>query len=155
MAMAEIVVALEGVDELLRRLERAASNAVLRAAMERATALIQARLAVYPPAARKPQPFKTDKQRRFFFAALRDGRIEAPYRRTGTLGRRWTATISGAGLDLVGRVGNNTTYGPYVMARAEQAAYHAGVWPVAEDVAEQATGDVLDIFRDAVQMALG
>ena len=103
----------------------------------------------------RPQPFKTDKQRRFFFAALREGRIEVPYRRTMTLGRRWTTEISGSGLDLVGRVGNNTSYGPFVMARADQAAYHAGVWPLAEDVAEQATGDVLGIFTDAVQAALG
>ena len=88
-------------------------------------------------------------------AALREGRIEVPYRRTGTLGRRWTTEIGGAGDELVGTVGNHTSYGPFVMARAGQAAYHAGVWPVAEDVAEQATGDVLGIFRDAVQMALG
>jgi hypothetical protein len=153
--MAEIVVAVEGIAELLRRVERAASAAVLRAAMVRATALVQNRLVVYPPAQRRPQPFKTDKQRRFFFAALREGRIEVPYRRTMTLGRRWTTEISGSGLDLVGRVGNNTSYGPFVMARADQAAYHAGVWPLAEDVAEQATGDVLGIFTDAVQAALG
>jgi hypothetical protein len=153
--MAEIVVAVDGIEALLSRVERAVGNAVLRAAMEKATALIQARLAVYPPAQRRPMTFVSDKQRRFFFAALREGRIEVPYRRTGTLGRRWTTEISGSGLDLVGRVGNNTSYGPYVMGRASQAAYHAGNWQVAEDVGTQATGDVLDIFRDAVQTALG
>ena len=153
--MAEIVVDVEGIPELQSRLGRAIGNAVLRGAMVQATALVQERLAIYPPAAHRRMHFKTDKQRRFFFAALREGKIQVPYARTGTLGRRWTTTVAGSGDDLVGRVGNNTSYGPYVMSRADQAAYHAGVWPVAEDVAEQAEGDVLGIFQQAVQAGLG
>ena len=154
--MAEIVVEVRGIEELQARLGRALSQAVLRAAMTRATALVQQRLAVYPPQAHRGLGgFKSDKQRRFFFAALREGRIEVPYVRTGTLGRRWTTEIAGEGDDLVGTVGNQTSYGPYVMDRDLQAPMHQGVWPVAQEMAEQAAGDVLGIFQQAVQGALG
>jgi hypothetical protein len=151
----DIVVTVEGIEELQARLGRALSNAVLRGAMVQATALVQERLNVYPPASHKPMIWASEKQRRFVMAAIREGRIEVPYRRTMTLGRRWTTAVSGSGDDLTGTVGNNTSYGPYVMGRADQAAYHAGTWPVAEDVAERATGDVLGIFQDAVQAGLG
>lgn len=153
--MADIVVTVEGIPELQARLGRALSDAVLRGAMTQATALVQRRLAVYPPASHRKMVWVSEKQRRFFFAALREGTIEVPYRRTGTLGRRWTSAITGSGDNLVGTVGNNTSYGPYVMSRADQAAYHAGVWPVAEDVADQMTDDVLGIFQQAVQAGLG
>jgi hypothetical protein len=153
--MSEIVVEVQGIEELQARLGRAVSNAVLSGAMQRACALIQERLALYPPASHRRIQWASEKQRRFVMAAIREGRIEVPYRRTGTLGRRWTTAISGSGDDLTGTVGNNTTYGPYVMSRDMQAAYHAGTWPVAEAVANQAEGDVLGIFQDAVQAGLG
>lgn len=35
------------------------------------------------------KPFQTDKQRRYFFAALRDGRITSPYKRTGAMQAGW------------------------------------------------------------------
>lgn len=39
--------------------------------------------------------FFSDKQRRYFFAALKDGRIDTPYRRTGTLRGSWSASRQG------------------------------------------------------------
>lgn len=155
MAGSQFVVEVDGIEELMRRLDRAASSAVLRAAMGAACNLVQSRLAVYPAASHGKMPWKSEKQRRFVMAGIRDGTIEVPYRRTGTLGRRWTSSVSGEGLDVVGEVGNNTVYGPYVMDRHDQAMYHAGTWPLAQDVAEQAMGDVTEIFRDAVETALG
>ena len=37
--------------------------------------------------------FKSDRQRRFFFWALKSGAITVPYRRTGTLGRSWNMNV--------------------------------------------------------------
>jgi hypothetical protein len=130
------------------------SSAVLQAAMQSSCYLVQNRLAVYPAASRKPMVWKSEKQRRYVMAAIREGTIEVPYRRTGTLGRRWTSRVWGAGMDTMGEVGNNTSYGPFVMDRTSQAMYHAGTWPVAQDVAEGALGDVVGLFQDAVQTAL-
>lgn len=132
MAGSGFVVEVDGIDDLMARLERAASSAVLRAAMQAACNLVQREVAVYPPA-----------------------RSGSTYRRTGTLGRRWTSKVSGSGTDVEGVVGNNTAYGPYVMDWHDQAWMHVGIWPIAQDVAGQAMGDVVGIFRDAVQAALG
>ena len=50
-------------------------------------------LSNYPKARKKKmvdvygRTFKTDKQRRGFFAKLKDGQITVPYKRPGTLGR--------------------------------------------------------------------
>jgi hypothetical protein len=132
MAGAGFVVQVEGIEELIARLDRAASSAVLRAAMQASCDLVQRQLAVYPPA-----------------------RSGSQYRRTGTLGRRWTTKVTGAGYDVEGVVGNNTAYGPYVMDWHDQAWMHVGVWPIAQDVAGQAENEIAAIFEDAVSAALG
>lgn len=132
MAGSAFVVQVDGIEELLQRLDRAASSAVLRAAMQASCDLVQRQLAVYPPA-----------------------RSGSTYRRTGTLGRRWTTRVSGSGYDVEGVVGNNTAYGPYVMDWHQQAWMHVGVWPIAQDVAGQAEGEIAAIFADAVSAALG
>ena len=128
-----LLVQVEGVEELIERLDRTLSSAVLRAAMQEACNLVQRMVAVYPAASHKPMTWESEKQRRFVMAGIREGTIEVPYRRTGKLGQRWTTSVRGAGLDIEGVVGNNTTYGPYVMDRDSQAGYHAGTWPVAQD----------------------
>jgi len=103
-------------------------------------------LAKYPPQkhlTRKQvygQTFKTDKQRRGFFAKLRSGEIEVPYRRgqspgSEALGRKWTIEARSA-LEVV--VGNNVSYGPLVQSRSDQSLYHKATgWQTTDDVAEQ------------------
>lgn len=62
------------------------------------------------------------------------------YRRTGTLGRGWTSAQpqwSGSGPAFVGKLGNATPYGPFVQG-PKQASMHAGIWPKAESIAEEA-----------------
>lgn len=73
-------------------------------------------------------------------------RSESRYRRTGTLGRRWTTRrISAPG--MVGReVGNNTEYAPWVQSSELQAYMHRGVWQTDEDVIRrEAPGIVRDV----------
>jgi hypothetical protein len=99
-------------------------------------------LARYPAASGRAQPFRSAKSRRFFFAALRDGRISVPYRRGGPgsqgLGRRWLVTPDGLGATLA----NSASYAGLVQGeRAEQARYHRGTWPGVEEVAAQMERD--------------
>lgn len=51
----------------------------------------QKRITKYPPRyqGKLPGGFKSEKQRRYFFWALREGIIQVPYQRTGTYGRAW------------------------------------------------------------------
>lgn len=149
----KILVEVEGLDELLERFGRLEGFGVLRPAMDAAVKLLQNELAIYPPQAHKRMGgFKSDKQRRYVMMLVRTGQV--PYRRTGTLGRSWTTSVETTGNDMIGRVGNAVNYGPYVMDRSQQAYAHQGVWPVAQDVAEQNAETVLGVFADAVQRAL-
>jgi hypothetical protein len=61
--------------------------------------------------------FVSDKQRRFFFAALEDGRITVPYKRTQALSNAWT--VIGKGYQSI--IANQQPYAGYVMGDNEQA----------------------------------
>lgn len=152
--MADAVIEVIGLEDVLKRLGDAASPAVLAKGMHRAVAIVQKAVAVYPPASgRSMGPFKSERQRRYVMVLVSTGQI--PYRRTGTLGRRWTTSVEGSGVDIVGRIGNNTTYGPYVMGNeGTQASYHVGTWPRAVEVAERNKGEVVNCFAVVAQEAL-
>ena len=87
----------------------------------------------YPPEPGRPQPFKTAKQRRAFFAMLRDGRIKVPYPRTMTLLNAWQQSSDGFYVE------NNTRYAFLVQGeRKEQARYHQETgWHAVERIAEE------------------
>jgi hypothetical protein len=116
----------ESMRRLFATLDRVTAVATLNPPMQRSLARMQHDLQVYPAASRKPQPFKSDKQRRFVMALIREGKV--PYRRTGNLGRKWTTHVSTSSNGIEGTVGNNTDYGPYVQSASGQAAYHQGTW---------------------------
>lgn len=66
---------------------------------------------------------------------------DTAYRRTGTLGRLWTAAtreVYEVGHHVwEGRVGNATPYGPFVQDPDRQAPWHAGRWKTTDDVIEE------------------
>jgi hypothetical protein len=105
-----------------------------------------------PPPERKPQPFKSDKQRRFVMAALSRGEI--PYKRTGNLGRKWTSHISTSTNGLEGTVGNNVPYAPFVQSASGQSAYHQGVWSTDLQVFDRHHAAIERDFLTAIERAL-
>ena len=62
--------------------------------------------------------FVSDKQRRFFFAALADGRISVPYKRTQELHDAWR--VEGKGYQSI--IVNEKPYASYVMGEAGEQA---------------------------------
>lgn len=76
------------------------------------------------------------------------------YRRTGTLGRRWTTRID-PGNPLVGRVGNNTRYAPEVQSATYQRwnAYKMG-WSTDWQVLERNRAAIIREFQDAIGNAV-
>jgi len=96
----------------------------------------------YPPQRNAPQPFKTDRQRRWFFWALRTGQITVPYQRTGRLANSWRARQEGWSHWVLE---NSAAYAALVVGRGKQAKYHEGHWWVAEDIIEN---DVPNLTRD-------
>lgn len=109
----EIEITWDGLDQLRMRLQRmageyaATTGRTLPDAMRRSLYMLVFTLAKYP------------RQRR-----PASGR--APYRRTGTLGRRWTEDIqvTRQPWGLKGSAGNNTEYGPLVQSARFQQPWH-------------------------------
>lgn len=76
--------------------------------------------------AHRPQPFKTDKQRRYFFYALRTGLIEVPYKRgsspnSETMSKQFGVSERDGGETAA--IGNRASYAPMLIGR-KQAMYH-------------------------------
>jgi hypothetical protein len=84
-------------------------------------------LRAYPPhryvtrQAAYGRTFQSDKQRRWFFAALKDGRLKIPYPRTQTLSRGWHQV--GRGAQSI--IANETPYAGLVMGDGEQSRHAA------------------------------
>lgn len=117
---------------LQQRLDTDDPGSTVRRVMSRAVIRVQAGMMHYPPQ-----------------------RAGSWYRRTGTLGRRWTTEIINTGDGLVGKVGNNTEYGPMVQSELFQANVHAGTWQTDRDVMDKEEPEIQREFaalvRDAVR----
>lgn len=100
--------------------------------------------------------FQSAKQRRWFFAALRSGAIEVPYRRTGTIGRTNFGEVRKLGNDIAGVIGNNTVYAPWVISsekignRGPQAKFHKG-WYTLQGVVQKAKDGIIKIYEDWIE----
>lgn len=146
-------ITIEGLDDLLARLDKISDGSkALHDGMQRAADMVQGKVKVYPKASGKPQPFKTDKSRRWFFANLREGNINVPYKRGPTLGTKWAVEVAGDG--SWAKIGNNTPYAKLVQGRDDQAAYHKGTWQTAEDTLDDNTKNVVEELRAVIQAAL-
>lgn len=145
---------LESIQDRLRTIEQL--KRVL-AALESATVYLVGILADYPPERHEPQPFKTDKSRRYFFYALEAGLIDVPYKRgispnSQDLKHRWTTAQVGP---LAYEAGNNAGYGPYVQDAEKQTAYHKATgWLTIQDVEQREREAVLQFLRTQIQLGL-
>lgn len=131
----------EGVEEIVSALRRELD--VVLAPVTQAIAVDgQNRLSNYPAARRAKQAFQTAKQRRGFFAKLRAGQIEVPYRRGGkrseTLGRKWQIVPANG---PTRRLINPARYAALVHHGKKQAGYHKGTWPTDEATARDLEND--------------
>lgn len=126
-----ITIRITGIDDVINRLDHAAGNEALRRAMERSVERLRNRMADYPPQ-----------------------RSGSSYRRTGTLGRRWTTRVEALSAGVRGRVGNNTSYGPFVQSQAFQASVHRGRWQTDQQVLERELETIEGYFREEVQRSL-
>lgn len=166
-----MIVQIEGMEKLLAKLRSDVVRRHALAGMEAAVSNLHADIAKYPmvtPGRHQfssdlGQHFKSDKQRRWFFASLRDGSLQIPYKRVGKPGGlagggpglqggwrgRWWAT----GDNIIGEVSNPCEYGPYVQG-AEQTPFHAeGGWRTLPAAANAMMDQVKQIFTEALQNA--
>lgn len=152
----DLNIQVRGVDQLVLKLGRLVAFTNLRPAMTESLNKVWGDLAKYPhrPTSGTFAGFKSEKQRRWFFAALREGLIEVPYRRTGTLGRSWTMRIDSTMDGIEGRIGTNIVYAPWVQDRDRQAAIHQGRWQTAQDVLEKLKDWIVRRFNSQIKRLL-
>ena len=127
--MAQIEI--QGIDALFRKLGNVTAISTLRPPMQRAVFRIEAGMKKYPS---PPSGSR--------------------YRRTRRLGNAWTIKIDQSANGLVGTVGNNTSYGPWVQSSMFQAAVHQGRWQTDQDVATKETPAIIADFEQAIGAAL-
>lgn len=130
---------IEGVEKLNGKLKRLINLQAYRHGLQAAALHVKGQAASYPHVSRRPQPFKTDKQRRGFFARLKAGLIDVPYRRgispnSERMDAKWAITMLS---DLRAAAINTATYAGLVLDRLNQARYHQETgWKTVQDVAE-------------------
>lgn len=76
------------------------------------------------------------------------------YRRTGTLGRLWSAATPefqtlGGGFEA--SIGNATPYGPWVQSAGQQASAHRGRWTTDDEAVSRQRAEIDRTFADALQ----
>lgn len=155
-----MTVQITGVDNLVSKLRILGKLQVVRAYMQAGAEYIKGKLAVFPAQRRLTrtevygQPFQSEKQKRFFFAALADGRIEVPYHRDESeasyrFGDRWNIAESDKGLTQT--IDNDTPYGHWVMGDDQSLFMQAMGWHKVSDIAEEVTDHVIEMIRTGIE----
>jgi len=144
-------VTIRGLDELRAKLGPQLTSQVFRGPTKRAGDRLEQALTTYPePPKNYRMQFKTDRQRRFFFAALRFGRISVPYRRTRNLAKGWILRFLEKTDEFRVEVTNRMPYLPWVMGPKEQAAIHKGRWQTTDQVAQKTNIAIAGDFTRAI-----
>jgi hypothetical protein len=159
--MTEIIHTITGADEVIRAMEEAGDLNPVKRIIQMAGFHLKSIIAEYPPIRRLTRKevygssFKTIKQRKFFFWALRNGRIEVPYVRGSSPGseslkHRWTVASILDGLGV--SIGNNASYVKWVQDKEFQSKYHAaGGWiPAQTTLEKERTNIVQEITTEIV-----
>lgn len=152
---------LRGLDELLAEISQWPDLALAagEVGMNGALLYLHEQIPPYPP---PPAPgsfpgFVSDKQRRWFFWALRSGRIQIPYVRGGTLGKTITTNVDVADVEITGSIGSNRFYAPWVVGKDYpgeavrgqqmwQARIHQGRWWQFDEIIDQHSEKAGDEF---------
>ena len=168
---------IDGMDELLAKIKTLQELKPVIAAIRAAAVYVRGAVITAVPqtkvvtrASVYGSSFKSIKQRKFFFAALRDGRIEVPYRRgmskkseaftkkasgEESKGSKGSWTISERNNGLTQVVGSNASYGPYLMDPQKQTAYAKAMgWQTTQAIADETTSEVTRILRQEIDRYL-
>lgn len=136
-----IQVKVQGVAELAAALEKIRSSSFRRYFSEQFyQKRLKPELLKQPRPRRAPMHFESDKQRRYFFAALSRNQIKVPYERTNTLRQSWSFYGNADG----GVVTNRALYAMFVLGSPGQSRYHERWWRTIDEIAADAAGNRLD-----------
>ena len=126
-----VSIQIKGIDTLIQKLGKVEGTKHLRQPMQRAVYRLQGRMAQYPAQ-----------------------RTNSSYRRTGTLGRKWTSKIEQGNGIIRGKVGNNASYAPLVQSYQFQARIHRGLWQTDRYIVDTEYRTIVRDFEDTIKNTL-
>lgn len=129
--MSNVSIQIKGIDALVQKLGKVEGTKHLRPPMQRSVYRLQARMAQYPAQ-----------------------RTNSSYRRTGTLGRKWTSKIEQGNGIIRGKVGNNASYAPLVQSYQFQARIHRGLWQTDRYIVDTEYRTIVRDFEDTIKNTL-
>ena len=97
------------------------------------------------------KPFFSDRQRRWFFAALRNGDLTIPYQRTGALRRGWQLLESG---DADYLLVNETPYAKYVQNSPQARMMTLRQWRTVQRIVYEEARGIVTIAQEALNRAV-
>ena len=156
-----VTVEIEGLDELIKKLDNLSQLRKVHAGIRAAGMHVKGKIATYPPQKHIPISavggFKTDKSRRWFFWALSKGKIDVPYRRgvspgSEDLANKWTSKYDKNRFE--GTIGNNASYARLVMGGKQTKMMKMIGWKTVEKVAKEETKRVGEYVFEAVKRAI-
>lgn len=142
------------VTKLFNRLDHSAVMRVLRPPMEASLLSLHDDLTDYPSKSTGKVRFKSTKQRRYFFWAIKNGAIVVPYVRTGKLGQSWNTQVTETGSGMYGKIGTNMGHAKWVQSAESQARIHQGNWLTDEQAFGKRRDEIVTRFRRAIRAAL-
>jgi len=157
-----VTVEIKGLDEAIKKLTDLGKLSKVHAGIRAGMLHLKGKLATYPPrkhiSIASLGGWKSDKQRKWFFANLRAGTIDVPYRRgvspsSEALGRKWATKYDKAKFE--GVVGNNASYARLVQGEQQTEMMKRIGWETVETVAKNETKRVQEYVFEAVRRAIG
>ena len=122
---------IKGVDELIRKLGTIGAMKTLRPAMKDSVNLLHQSTGRYPPP-----------------------RAGSSYVRTDVLKNSYTTKIETTPRSMIGKVGTNLGYAPFVQSHQFQAWMHKGRWPTDLDIMEKNRPAIVAKFEQAINKAI-
>lgn len=156
-----VSIELVGLDEAVKKLTDLAQLRKVHAGIRAAGMYLKGKMAKYPPrkhiSIASLGGWKSDKQRKWFFANLRAGTIDVPYRRgmspgSEDLANKWTSKYDKNKFE--GRVGNNASYARLVMGEKQTEMMKRIGWKKVDVIAKEETRKVTELVIKAVRRAI-
>jgi hypothetical protein len=152
---------IEGADELIKRIDSLEKMQRVKASIRQAAIFLEGKVKEYPAASHRPNPLlrgnsaKAQRMRAGFFARLKSGEIEVPYRRgqspgSEKLGQSWTTRVDNHGFRAI--IGTGVSYARMVQDSAQQTSYHRGTgWLTTNQAAMLYGNDAIAFVTNAIQ----
>jgi len=152
---------IEGAEELIKKLNSIEKLNRVKSAIKQAGQLMKGYLQEYPTASHRPNWMlrgnseRAARMRRGFFAKLKAGEIDVPYRRgqsagSEKLGQSWTVRTDSQGFRAL--IGTGVSYARMVQDSARQTGYHRQTgWITTNQAVRLHGGEVTNLIETALR----